>query len=309
MNDKPKGTTLSKQRLGIDNVEIDVPYSQGTKQLDRIHAANLSLPEDNPLHGKPLRFTVFNGELKTFIRGKNSIVADVEERPRPESEYGPDRTIVQVYDDQGQPVSRKQPGGGGGGWKRSLEDDLALEAFKRVSIEGQTAVAQVGERLGDILKVPPAEWPRFGLDEATWKRVLAKYWKAVEKGLDNYLAPTPTVSKPASAPGSPSRKAQDGQGTAQPPAQVSSDQGKAEAPSFKNFGELLTRANKLSPPVSRAELMGALGLKEGSPAPNLAEAWKKAQAISAGKLASERERHPTDDGKTSEQAWADLNRK
>ncbi len=280
MNEKPKGTTLSKQRLGIDNVEIDVPYSQGTKQLDRIHAANLSLPEGDPLAGKVLRFTVFNGELKTFIRGKKEVVADVEERPRPDSEYGPDRTIVQVYDDQGQPVSRKQPGGGGGGWKRSLEDDLALEAVKRVSIEGQTAVAQVGALVLAI--VQGAKLEGVGLDLDTFKRVEAKYWKAVEKGLDNFLAAPKTQPRPAPGPGTTSSKAQDGQGAAQKPAQVSTGQATEQAPEFKNIGQVFTAAGKLKPPVTSAELLKAFSAKEPSQL-DLKATWKKAQEISAGK--------------------------
>jgi len=277
MNDKPKGTTLSKQRLQLDHFEIDVPYSQGTKSLDRVQAVNLSLPDDNPLAGKPLRMTIFNQELKTFVRGKSTIVADVEERPRPESEYGPDRTIVQVYDDQGNPVSRKQPGGGGGYQRRSLEDDLVLEGVKRLSIEGQTAIAQVGERLADILKVPSAEWGRHGLDEETWKRILGKYWKAVEKGLDNYLAPPPTTAA------KPPQAAQDKRQAADKPAAVSTDKPPAAEP-IKHAGDLLTRAAKLEPPVTRDDLVVALGITDLTEIKDLQAAWKKAQEISAAKV-------------------------
>lgn len=286
MNEQPKGRTLSKQRLQLDHFELDVPYSQGTKQLDRVQAVNLSLPEGDPLAGQPLRMTIFNAELKTFVRGKANIVADVEEKPRPDKpEYGPDRTIVQVYDDQGNPVSRKQPGGGGGYQRRSLEDDLALEAVKRLSIEGQTSVAQVGERLGDILKVPSAEWPRHGLDEVTWKRVLAKYWKAVEKGLDNYLAePAPRqAAKPAAAgPGKPAQGPQERQGTAGTSAAVSKDNQPPSDP-VKHVGDLLTRAGKLKPPVTREDLVVALGIHDPKEIKDLEAAWKKAQEISAKK--------------------------
>lgn len=281
MNDKPKGRLIPKQKLEIVNAELDVPYSQGTKFLDRVQAVNLSLADGDPLAGKPLRMTIFNQSVKTFVRGKTHVVADVEERDRPDSEYGPDRTIVQAYDEEGKPVSTKQGGGGGGYQRRSLEDDLALEAFKRVSIEGQTAVAQVGAAL-----ISPWAFDKAGITEEDWKRIVGKYWKAVEKGLDNYLAaPKPAAPAPAAR--------QTPQGQRQPtekPDQVSSDQASAEA-SFKNLGELLTAAAKLKPPVTRAEILGACHATEPSQL-DLKEAWKKAQAISAGKADSEKARSP-----------------
>jgi len=282
MADRPKGTTLSKQRLQLDHFELDVPYSQGTKQLDRVQAVNLSLPEGDPLANKPLRMTIFNQELKTFVRGKGSIIADVEERPRPESDYGPDRTIVQVYDDQGQPVSRKQPGGGGGSWKRSLEDDLALEGVKRLSIEGQTAIAQVGNLLTCQSDVNLEE---LALDPETWARILGKYWKAVEQSLDNFLAgPTKTTAaKPAQATAAKPDQRPPGQRQAAPPsAEVSKDPPPPANP-VKHVGDLLTRAGKLVPPVNPAEVATACGVTRPDELKDLEAAWKKVQAYSKKK--------------------------
>lgn len=281
MNEKPKGTTIPKQRLNILHAELDVPYSQGTKFLDRLKVVNLSLPDDDPLAGKELRMTVFNKDLKAFICGKTLIVADVEERPRPETDYGPDRTIVQVYDDQGNPVSRKQAGGGGS-WKRSLEDDLVLEGVKRRSIEGQTAVAAVGNVLTCSMPIPGEN---LGIDEAAWKRILAKYWKAVEKGLDNYLnddkalARTlgnfPHIDRPIQKDTSkPAQKPQDKQQTAPTPAAVVNDTPPPDDP-IKHVGDLLTRANKIG--VNPAGVAEALGIEKVQAVGNLEEAWKKVQ--------------------------------
>lgn len=298
MNDKPKGRTLPKQRLSIVNCELDVPYSQGTKFLDRVQAVNLSLAEDDPLHDKPLRMTIFNGDLKTFVRGKTDIIADVEERPRPDSEYGPDRTIVQVYDDQGQPVSRKQ---GGGGYRRSLEDDLVLEGVKRRSIEGQTAVAQVGALLTSPSDVNLEE---LALDAETWSRILGKYWKAVEKGLDNYLAdPPPQAAKTTQASASKPRQAAQDKRRAAPPSDKVSEDKSPPADPVKHVGDLLTRANKVG--VTPAEVGSVCGVTKPAEIKDLDEAWKKVQEFAKSKGKG----FPAgDDGKTTEQAWDDMKR-
>ena len=282
MNERPKGTTISKQRLSITNVEMDVPYSQGTKQLDRVHAVNLSLPEGDPLAGKDLRLTIFNGDLKTFVRGKAAIVADIEERLRPDSAYGPDRTITQVYDDQGQPVSRKQGGGGGGYQRRSLEDDIILENVKRRSIEGQTGMAQVGL----ALTCPtPLDGDTLGIHEEDWKRILGKYWQAVEKSLDNFLD-QPTKTQAAEATTATPRKAPDKppgqQQAAAKPAAVAKDPPTNPDP-VKHVGDLLTRAGKLTPPVNPAEVATACGVTRTFEIKDLEACWTKVQAYSKKK--------------------------
>jgi len=265
---------LSKQKLEIVNIEIDVSYSQGTKQLDRVQAKNLSLPEGDPLQGKSLRMTIFNKDLKSFVRGKTVIIADVEETERPNTEYGPDRTIVQVYDDQGNPVSRKQGGGGGGGYqRRSLEDDIALENVKRRSIEGQTAMSQVGQLVLAIAQGATVEG--VGLDQETFKRLEAKYWQGVEKGLDNYLTqPQPakrttgTTSKPDQRP--------PGQQQAAPKSEAVSKDPPTNPDPVKNVGDLLTRANKVG--VNPAKVGEICGVQDVKDLKDLDECWTKVQA-------------------------------
>lgn len=287
MNDKPKGRLIPKQKLEIVNAELDVPYSQGTKFLDRVQAVNLSLADNDPLAGKAVRHTIFNQSVKTFVRGKIHVLVDIEERDRPDTEYGPDRTIVQAYDEEGKPVSTKQ----GGGYRRSLEDDLALEAVKRRSIEGQHSITEVG------LWLREPNWR--GLDDDRKGRIVEKYWKAIEKGLDNYLD---DPQKPAAPAPAPRQTAQDKRQAAEKPDKVSS-QAATGAPVFKNFGEVLTRASKLKPSVSRAELLTALNLKEGQTPPDLNEAWSKAEELSLAK-------HEAAGGEanTAEEAWENLNR-
>lgn len=299
MAEQTKPRMIPKQRLEIVNIEIDVPYSQGAKQLDRVQAVNLSLPEGDPLAGKPLRMTIFNAELKPFIRGKKGIVADIEERPRDNSDYGPDRTIVQAYDDQGQPVSRKQ-GGGGGYQRRSLEDDLALEAVKRRSIEGQTAVAQVGALLTSQTDVNLEE---LALAAEAWARILGKYWKAVERGLDNYLADPPAKTQAEKLadrkPPATRQRPQEGQGTASRPAADPKPTAPPTDP-IKHVGDLLTRASKLKPPVLPPALCQAFQVGDVKEIKDLEAAWKKAQEISKARA--------TADGQSSEEAWASMNR-
>lgn len=283
MNDKPKGRLVPKQKIEITHFELDVPYSQGTKFLDRVQAINLSLADDHALAGKPLRMTIFNQAVKTFIRGKNHAVVDIEERDRPDNpEYGPDRTIVQAYDDEGKPVSTKQ--GGGGGYRgRSLEDDLALEAVKRRSIEGQTSVAQVGAFLAAGNEIAGET---LGISPDDWNRIVGKYWKAVERGLDNYLdGPPPQPAKPPQDKPPASRQAaQDKQGKADKPAAVSEDQAPPSDP-IKHVGDLLTRSSKLKPPVGGPDLCKAFSVLDVREITDLEAAWKKAQEISASKAA------------------------
>jgi len=85
----------------------------------------------------------------------------------------------------------------GGGYRRSLEDDLALEAVKRRSIEGQTAIAEVGRYISD-----PTDLELAMLPDEDLHRLTVKYWKAIERSLDNFLAePAPRqAAKSAAAP-------------------------------------------------------------------------------------------------------------
>ncbi len=288
MADRPKGTTYPKQQLEIVKYEADVPYGNQGKTLDRMNAKNLSLGEGDPLIGKALRYTIFIGELKTFLRGQGEgarFLCDVEERERPDSEYGPDRTVVQVYQD-GKPVSTKTGGGGGGYRGRNLEDDLVLEGVKRRSIEGQTAIAQVGTVLTSPTPVPGED---LGIDEEGWTRILGKYWTAVEKGLDNYLADPPITQAKKPTDDKPLKRdqgPQDRQQAADKDAAVSKDALPVTGSEpVKHVGDLLTRATKLDPPVTRSDFLEVLAINDPKEITDLEGAWKKALELSASRRA------------------------
>jgi len=282
-----------KQQLEIVQVQEPKSYSSGTKFLLPVMAKNLSLAEGDPSRGKSWKYTVFNQALQDHIKPLEvgaRFLCDIEERERPDSEYGPDRNIVQIYID-GKPVSTKTGGGGGGGWKgRSLEDDLALEQVKRRSIEGQTMTAQVGAIV--LAVVQGASMEGVGIDVETFKRLEGKYWQVVEKGLDNYLAGPPktqaakTTREPASKPAD---KPQDKQGTAEKTEKVSKVTTPITDP-IKHVGDLLTRAGKLKPPVARDELCVGLSINDPKEIKGLEAAWKTAQEISVSKAGKEGEK-------------------
>ena len=286
-----QGDIYPKQQIEIVQVLEPKGYGTAGKELLPVMAKNLSLQEGDPGHGKSLKYTVFTQALQDHIKALQPgarFMADIEERERPDSQYGPDRNINQIYID-GKPVSQKTGGGGGGGWKgRSLEDDLVLENVKRRSIEGQTAIAQVGNVLTCPTPVPGED---LGLDEESWKRVLGKYWQAVEKSLDNFLA-QPKAQGPASKP---VQRAQDKQGKATTSAAVSKD-AKPTSDPIQHVGDLLTRAGKLKPPVNPAEVATACGVTRPDEIKNLEECWTTAQEFSKSKS----------DG--SAEAWEALNR-
>jgi len=275
-----------KQQLEIVQVQEPKSYSGGSKFLLPVMAKNLSLQEGDPGRGKSWKYTVFNQALQDHIKPLEvgtRFLCDIEERERPDSEYGPDRNIVQIYVD-GKPVSQKT-GGGGGGWKgRSLEEDLVLEGVKRRSIEGQHMASQVGALL---LCDRPLDKEKFltfgentglGISEEDLKRIVGKYWQAVEKGLDNYLA-QPKPQEPA-----PKRdqRAQDTKQAAEKTEKVSKDAPPTTDP-IKHVGDLLTRAGKLKPPVNPAEVATACGVTRTEEIKDLEECWKKVQEFSATK--------------------------
>jgi len=261
-----------KQQLEIVQVQESKSYGTAGKTLLPVMAKNLSLAEGEPGFGKSWKYTVFNQDLQDHIKGLkvgDRRLCDIEERERPDSEFGPDRNIVQIYVD-GNPVSQKKGGGAGGGWKgRSLEDDLALEAVKRRSIEGQTAIAQVGLALTCPTPIPAEA---LGIDSEAWFRILDKYWQAVEKGLDNYLTDPPK----------PVQKPQDKQGTREKTETVSKDAPPVTDP-IKHVGDLLTRSLKLKPPVTRDELCVGLSINDPKEIKDLEAAWKTVQGLSATK--------------------------
>jgi len=274
-----QGHIFPKQQIEIVQVLEAKGYGTAGKELLPVMAKNLSLPEGDPGHGKSWKYTVFNQSLQDHIKPLQPgarFLADIEERERPDSQYGPDRNINQIYVD-GKPVSQKQ-GFGGGGWKgRSLEDDLALEAVKRRSIEGQTAIAQVGL----ALTCPtPLDGDALGLDEEAWSRVLGKYWRAVEKSLDNFLAEP--AKRATATTAKTDQRAQDTSHAAAKTETVSKDK-EPPADPVKHVGDLLTRAGKLKPPVNPAEVAEACGVTRTDEIKDLEDCWTKVQEFSKKK--------------------------
>jgi hypothetical protein len=250
MNDKAK-VLIPKQQLEIAKTYDVKPYGRDGKSLVSVNAINLSLAEGDPLVGKYQKYVTFNPDLQNYIKQLEigaRFLADIEERERPGTEYGPDRTIVQIYQD-GKPVSQVKKSGGYGKSPEviKLEHDnaLAMEAVKRRSIEGQKAMEQIGQ----ILITPTSVSPEIlGLEEDDLKRIVEKYWKAVEKALDNYLA----TDKPAVFEHAPTqdKSSQGKQGTATKKEAVSNGP-------IKHVGDLLTRANKIGlNPAHVAEITG-----------------------------------------------------
>ena len=283
-----------KQQLEIVQVQEPKGYGTAGKELLPIMAKNLSLQEGDPGRGKSWKYTVFNQALQDYIKPLAvgaRFLADIEERERPDSQYGPDRNINQIYVD-GNPVSQKQ---GGGGWKgRSLEDDLVLEGVKRRSIEGQTAIAQVG----NVLTCPtPIPGEALGIDEESWNRILGKYWQAIERSLDTFLGmkteyvdvtvfggPKESVAVPPKR----DQKPQDKQGKADKPAAEPKDTTPPSDP-IKHVGDLFGRAQKLKPPVTRDDLVVAMNVQEVSEIKDLEAAWKFAQEMSKSRGESKTE--------------------
>ena len=268
-NERKTGHIFPKQQLEVAQAPAEKGYGTGGKTLVTLNAKNLSLLEGDPLIGRALKYTVFNADLKNYILKLEigaRFLCDIEERDRPDSEYGPDRNINQVYVD-GNPVSTKKGAGGGGYRGRTIEEDLILEGVKRRSIEGQTAIAQVGLALTCPTPIPGEA---LGIDDEGWFRILVKYWQAVERSLDNFLADPPK----------PVQKPQDKPQAAAKTEKVSKDAPPTTDP-IKHVGDLLTRSLKLKPPVVRDDLCIALNVSDPSEIKDLEAAWKTTQELSA----------------------------
>jgi hypothetical protein len=247
------------------------------------------LEHGTALVDKPLRFVAFHESLQTFVKGlaPNAIFSvDYEEKAREDNpDYPPDRTIVQIYKADGSPVyvdqnrgGGFQGKGGGGSYGRTPESvrleyslKAQIENMTRVSIEGQTAVAQAGALILAIAQGAKAEG--IGIDLVAFKRIETKYWQAVEKGLDALIAAKPLVitAPPAAAPRQAGQQA--------PATAPAGSSAPAQAPpppawpALKNAGELMTRAAKYKIPSK--DTLAIIGVKEASEIKNFDIAWAK----------------------------------
>ena len=162
--------------------------------------------------------------------------------------------------------------------------------MKRRSIEGQTSVAQVGSLV--LAVVQGSSMEGVGIDAETFKRLEGKYWQAVERGLDNYLATPPKTQAAKSSQGTASKaadKPQDTKPGAQAADKVSKDPPPITDP-IKHVGALLTRSLKLKPPVTRDELCVAVNVNDPKEIKDLEAAWKTAQELSVSKAGKEGEK-------------------
>jgi hypothetical protein len=270
---------LSKRNLYLVQVGEPKPYGTNGKSLLPFNAKDLSLEHGGPLVDKSLRFVAFQEPLQQFVKAlkANDIFqVDYEEVERPGSEYGPDRTVVQIYKADGKPVLVQGQQKGGGFPGRSPESirleysfKAQIESAERVSIEGQTAIAQVGTWLLN----PEALTKTLSQDQVD--RIVKKYWAAVEKALDAFLAAKPLVlAQPTTAavPGNAPGKAQEGQGKAVQAEKVSTPP-PPTWPALKNVGELLTRAAKYN--VQRSDALAIIGVQDVKEIKNLELAWSK----------------------------------
>lgn len=290
--------TLAKRKLELTAPVTPKPYGpDGAKTLWKFGAIDRSLPEDHARAGKAIGFTTFSVSLKDHLEGLTQgaiFVGDYEVKPRPDSDYGPDITLIQIWAD-GKPVHQKGGGGGRGGYGRSLADDLALEAVKRRSIEAQTAVIQVGEMMR-------SEHPSMAdLSPPDAFRIQGKFWNIVERMLDNYLngsGPAPTGQKapqtqPEGRQRAPASKATPSDPTPQPAASDTADE------PVKNVGDLLTRAHNLKPPMTPQQVLDALQIGAFDGIEDLNRAWAEVLVVHGSGAR----------GESSEEAFERLGRK
>ena len=239
---------FAKRNLEIIDIKPERGFGQDNKTLLPLMARDLSLPKDDPLYDKGLEFVIFISVLKEYMTSTPTkvIIADYEERPSNNPEYGPNRSIQQIYVN-GEPVSRKKMGYGKSAEIVRLENEL-----KARSIEATVAVKEIGMILRgdkDILGL--------GIDVENFAKISNKYWQAINTMLDNYLkAPQ---KPPARQPVPMSAPVSDGL--------------------IKNAGDLLTRASKLDPPKSPADVLTILSVGRMSEIPDLDVAWKVIQGV------------------------------
>jgi hypothetical protein len=297
--------TLSKRQLELTAPITAKTYGpEGAKTLWKFGAVDRSLPEGHPRVGKAIGFTTFNTSLKDHLEGLEmgaAFVGDYEVKPRPDKpEYGPDITLIQIYVDD-KPVSQKKDRGGGGGYRgRSLEEDLALERIKRVSIEGQNGVGHVIAVIAAGPEAAKNASVYFGTER--WTAIVDRAAAVLERQLDGYLngsGPAATPQKPPDTPPADRQRARKSE-AAPPdpkPQPATSDgpgtPGVEVGMEIRTVGDLFTAAGKLKPPISREGVLELCGVSQPTQIQNLNYAW--ATVLDAH-------------GKTSEEAFDDLKR-
>jgi hypothetical protein len=175
----------NKQELEIDNVYPEKPYGNANGKLVKFSALNLTSPGIESTLGKPQIFTVFIPELQSHIKvlsAKAHVIADVQERESQNKEYAPDRVITQIYVND-KPVfftrTQMRP------WQKPVESQ------DQRSVEARAAMFEVGSYIrviDDDVILPDCI-----------KRCVEKYWRAVERSLDNFLD-TPALARTQEKP-------------------------------------------------------------------------------------------------------------
>ncbi|MFA5429884.1 MAG: hypothetical protein WC329_01840 [Candidatus Omnitrophota bacterium] len=179
-----------KQQLEIVNYTKDAAQ-YGSRDprpyLDRVTVKNLSLAHDDTLYGNMLEAAIFSDSIKAFVSGLakgGRFYADVEERMRDNERMS--YSIVQAYDN-GEPVSVKKKGGGGGYGKSTETVQMEIDAKFR-----NTALMQSVERANCFYK----ETGKTDTDEEIIARA-EKFCRWLKGGQAKAPAPNP-MERPAS---------------------------------------------------------------------------------------------------------------
>lgn len=173
---------VKRSKLTITTEPKETPV--GEKQIPK-----LSFKARNE-EGKELAYFTFTHSLFEFIQKDAEIDADIETSSREvDGNTYTDRKVTQVYKD-GAPVASKQQQGGGG-WRGKSPEDLRLE---RRSIEGQTALKEVGE------------WLRAGTLED--QELKGLYEQALKLKLRAFIGETPPETDQPKKPPSAKPKAE-----------------------------------------------------------------------------------------------------
>jgi hypothetical protein len=173
---------LNKQALEITQVYPEKPYGNANGRLIKFTAVNLTSPGTEP---KPFMFTVFIPELQSHIKTLPAlarIIVDIQERESQNKEYAPDRVITQIYvDDKPLFFTKTQT--------RTWGKPVEPQDFR--SVEARAAMFEVGSYIR-VFDCDTELSPRL-------KKIVEKYWMAVERSLDNFLdipVPAKTQEKP-----------------------------------------------------------------------------------------------------------------